>query len=285
MLPISEFARVGNVTVRTLRFYDELGLLSPAHVVPENGYRRYSPAQFARLNKIQAFKDMGFSLQDIRELLERRLAPQELRPVLEARREVLRKRVRDDVGRLERIEARLNGISAGGPQSHPTIMLRSTPGQSVVSLREKLQSYDQADELFKTLERRVDPRVLYDQRGAIFHRCLDGDGEIDCEAVRFLKHPVAAIRGLKVYESKRTRVAFTYHYGSEDSICTTYQSMTIWIAAQGYQLSAAKREIYWPVPESKGETSPLTEIQFPVTRLRGAAQNARQKPSYLRSGL
>jgi effector-binding domain-containing protein len=237
------------------------------------------------LNQIQAFKDMGFSLQEIRELLERRLAPQELCAVLEARREVLRKRVCDDTGRLERIEARLNGISAGGPQSHPTIMLRSTPGQSVVSLREKLQSYDQADELFKTLERRVDPRVLYDQRGAIFHRCLDGDGEIDCEAVRFLKHPVAAIRGLKVYESKRTRVAFTYHYGSEDSICTTYQSMTIWIAAQGYQLSAAKREIYWPVPESKGETSPLTEIQFPVTRLRGAAQNARQKPSYLRSGL
>jgi DNA-binding transcriptional MerR regulator len=279
MLPISEFARAANVTVRALRFYDELGLLSPAHVVPENGYRRYSPAQFAQLNQIQAFKDMGFSLQEIRELLERRLAPQELRAVLEVRREVLRKRVRDDAGRLERIEARLHSISAGGPQSLPTIMLRRTPEQAVVSLREKLQNYDQADELFKALEQRVDPRVLYDQRGAIFHRCLEGDGEIDCEAVRFLKHPVAAIRGLKVYKSQRTRVAFTYHYGSEDSIGTTYQSMTGWIAAQGYQLSAAKREIYWPAPESKGETSPLTEIQFPVTRLRGVARSARQKAS------
>jgi hypothetical protein len=82
-------------------------------------------------------------------------------------------------------------------------MLRTTPRQSVVSLREKLQNYDQADELFTTLERHVAPRVLYDQRGAIFHRCLEGDGEIDCEALRFLKHPVAAIRGLKVYESQR----------------------------------------------------------------------------------
>ena len=153
-------------------------------------------------------------------------------------------------------------------------MLRSTPGQSVVSLREKLQSYDQADELFKTLERRVDPRVLHDQRGAIFHRCLEGDGEIDCEAVRFLKHPVAAIRGLKVYESQRTRVAFTYHYGSEDSIYTTYQSMTGWIAAQGYQLSAAKREIYWPAPEHEGQINSLTEIQFPVIRLRGVGRSA-----------
>jgi len=115
MLQISEFARAGNVTIRALRFYDEVGLLSPAHVVPENGYRWYSPAQFAQLNQIQTLKDMGFSLQEIRELLRRRPAPAELRTFLEERWEVFRKRVRDDVGRLERIEARLNSISAGGP--------------------------------------------------------------------------------------------------------------------------------------------------------------------------
>jgi effector-binding domain-containing protein len=119
--------------------------------------------------------------------------------------------------------------------------------------------------------------VLYDQRGAIFHPCLEGDAEIYCEALRFLKHPVAAIRGLKVYGSQRARVAFTY--GSEDSSRTTYQSMTAWIAAQGYQLSPAKREIYWPEPENKDETSSLTEIQFPVARLRGAARNAQKKAS------
>jgi DNA-binding transcriptional MerR regulator len=67
MLLISEFVRAGNVTIRALRFYDELGLLSPAHVVPENGYRRYSPAQFAQVNQIQAFKDIGFSLQEIQD--------------------------------------------------------------------------------------------------------------------------------------------------------------------------------------------------------------------------
>lgn len=266
MLPIGEFARAGNVTVRTLRFYDELGLLSPAHVVPENGYRQYTPAQFGQLNQIQAFKDMGFSLQEIRELLQRHLAPEELRVVLEARREVLKKRVRDDSGRLERIEARLNSLDVGGPQLHTGILLRRMPRQTVVSFREKLQNYDQTDELFKELERRVDARILYDQRVALFHRCLEGDGEIDCEAVRFLKHPVGAIRGLKVYEVQRADVAFAYHYGSEDSIGTTYQSIAGWITAQGYQLSGAKREIYWPAPEGKDETRPLVEIQFPVTR-------------------
>jgi DNA-binding transcriptional MerR regulator len=59
MLRISEFARAGNISIWTLRFYDEVGLLSPAHVGPVNGYRWYSPAQFAELNQIQAFQDIG----------------------------------------------------------------------------------------------------------------------------------------------------------------------------------------------------------------------------------
>jgi DNA-binding transcriptional MerR regulator len=277
MLPISEFARAGNVTIRALRFYDEIGLLSPVHVVPENGYRQYSATQFAQLNQIQAFKDMGFSLKEIRELLHCRLGTSELRAVLEDRREALRKRVRDDAGRLERIEVRLNSISAGAP-SHAAVMLRSTPGQSVISLREKLQSYNQVEELFATLERRIPPRALYDQRQAIFHRCLEGDGEIDCEALRFLKRPVAAARGLRVYELPRTRVAFSYHYGAEDSISSTYQSIAQWIAAQGLLLSAAKREIYWPAAKNKTDINQLTEIQFPVTRSRAASRSAHQKP-------
>jgi hypothetical protein len=73
---------------------------------------------------------MGFSLQEKRELLEGRPAPQELRAVLAVRHEVLRKRVGDGTGRRERIAARLNSISAGGPQSHPTILLRRAPEQS-----------------------------------------------------------------------------------------------------------------------------------------------------------
>jgi effector-binding domain-containing protein len=69
------------------------------------------------------------------------------------------------------------------------------------------------------------------------------------------------------------------HYGTENSIRTSYQSMTAWITAQGYQLSPAKREIYWPAPENKGETSSLTEIQIPVARLRGAARCAQRNAS------
>ena len=70
MLTIGDFARHGRVSVRMLRHYDAIGLLRPAHVDPRSGYRFYSADQLARLNRVIALKDLGFTLAEIRELLE-----------------------------------------------------------------------------------------------------------------------------------------------------------------------------------------------------------------------
>ena len=51
MFSIGEFARLGTVSVRTLRHYDEIGLLPPAKVDPDTGYRGYSAAQLRALNR------------------------------------------------------------------------------------------------------------------------------------------------------------------------------------------------------------------------------------------
>ncbi len=86
---IGDFARLGNVSPRTLRIYSQAGLLRPAHVKPENGYRHYDPRQLAQLHQIQMFKEMGLSLGEIRELLARRWTTAELTglqfPVVQAR--------------------------------------------------------------------------------------------------------------------------------------------------------------------------------------------------------
>jgi DNA-binding transcriptional MerR regulator len=50
MFSIGEFARLGGVSVRTLRHYDEIGLLRPATVDPDTGYRGYSGTQLGQIN-------------------------------------------------------------------------------------------------------------------------------------------------------------------------------------------------------------------------------------------
>jgi DNA-binding transcriptional MerR regulator len=69
MFSIGEFARLGTVSVRTLRHYDEIGLLRPARVDPETGYRGYSADQLGQLNRIIALKELGLSLAQVRRLL------------------------------------------------------------------------------------------------------------------------------------------------------------------------------------------------------------------------
>jgi DNA-binding transcriptional MerR regulator len=267
MLRISEFARAANVTIRTLRFYDHVGLLRPAHVSPESGYRGYNPAQFAELSRIQTFKDMGFALGEILQLLRNPLPANELRRVLLERREVLRGRVREDVGRLARIEARLGSLEEPG-NSAPLVLFGETREQWVASVREKLASYEETDALFAELERKIDPALLGEGRATIWHSCIESEGKIDCEAVCFLKRRAPARQGLKSYTLAPVSIAFAYHYGSEESIGKTYQSIAHGIAERGYRLAGAKREVYWPTSSARGESGSLTEVQFPIGRSR-----------------
>ncbi|GAC1633786.1 MAG: MerR family transcriptional regulator [Ktedonobacteraceae bacterium] len=65
---ISEFAHKASVSVRTLRYYDKVGLLSPS-TYTESGYRLYTDTDFLRLQQILALKFLGFSLQEIQHCL------------------------------------------------------------------------------------------------------------------------------------------------------------------------------------------------------------------------
>jgi DNA-binding transcriptional MerR regulator len=69
MFRIGDFSRLARVTIKTLHHYDEAGLLQPSHVDPQSGYRYYTAAQLETLQRILLLKDLGFALEQIRELL------------------------------------------------------------------------------------------------------------------------------------------------------------------------------------------------------------------------
>jgi DNA-binding transcriptional MerR regulator len=92
MFSIGEFARFAGVSVRTVRYYDEVGLLPPVAVDPATGYRSYGADQLARLHRIVALKELGLSLRQLQPLLDD-LDPAELRGMLQLRRAELEDRV------------------------------------------------------------------------------------------------------------------------------------------------------------------------------------------------
>ena len=68
-----QFAVIGNVGRKALRLYEEAGILVPACVNEENGYHYYTPQQLVDLEKIKAYRKIGFSLMEIRQILEGKL--------------------------------------------------------------------------------------------------------------------------------------------------------------------------------------------------------------------
>ncbi|MDO5425991.1 MAG: MerR family transcriptional regulator [Eubacteriales bacterium] len=66
---VKQLARLSGVTTRTLRYYDEIGLLKPERTA-ENGYRIYGQAQVDLLQQILFYRELGMSLGDIREILD-----------------------------------------------------------------------------------------------------------------------------------------------------------------------------------------------------------------------
>lgn len=108
-LTVKKLAKMSGVSVRTLHFYDEIGLLKPAYVA-DNGYRYYEEEQLFRLQQILFFKEFGFELKQIEDIVTQ--ADFDQAQALLAHREVLlskKKRLTQLIKTLEQTIKRLNG--------------------------------------------------------------------------------------------------------------------------------------------------------------------------------
>lgn len=71
LIPIGKMAKANNVSIATLRLYDEMGLIKPVFFDPQTNYRYYDVNQTSRLDLIRYMRDMGMSIKDISLLLEK----------------------------------------------------------------------------------------------------------------------------------------------------------------------------------------------------------------------
>jgi len=112
-LSIGEAAQRLGVSVRTLRWYDEIGLVKPAQV-GENGYRYYDREALARLQQALFYRELGFSLKEITPLLQ---APEEeRRRALEAHRSLLELKIQQLEGLVALVDDTLGGTTMTKPR-------------------------------------------------------------------------------------------------------------------------------------------------------------------------
>ena len=106
MLKISQFAHIGMVSIKTLRYYDEQGLLQPPFVDEFSGYRYYEASQLAQLNSILSLKDLGFSLEQVRAVFKTGMEARQIRLLLGQKEEELASMAHELGERLNRVRVR-----------------------------------------------------------------------------------------------------------------------------------------------------------------------------------
>jgi DNA-binding transcriptional MerR regulator len=142
---IGTVARLAQVSVRTLRHYDDIGLLKPARVDPQTGYRSYAPEQLHRLHRILVLRDLGVPLAEITDLLEDEVSVEQMRGILRLRQAEARARLTVQTDQLARVEARLSQLEEGSMTGYEVIVKRLDPVR-VVALSEDLVDHNQIGE-------------------------------------------------------------------------------------------------------------------------------------------
>ncbi len=283
MLKIGEFAWLGQVTVETLRHYDRLGLLKPAHLDPLTDYRYYTLDQLPRLNRILALKDLGLVLEDILRLLDDNIEAGGIRSILQAQQAELTRQVQASQQRLARVAARLKQIELEGKMPEHEVLLKTVEAQWIASARQTLSSWDQevfgptlsgmftqvGDYLNGQDVKPVGPGI------ALYHadRLVQPDserGEPDIETALPIAGPMPDGDGITVRQMPQTQVAYTVHRGSFAGLLAAKQAIVAWVEANGYQHAGPICEVYLHFDDDHqaNQDSPhhITEIQLPVTK-------------------
>ncbi|MGL1893681.1 MAG: MerR family transcriptional regulator [Spirochaetaceae bacterium] len=279
MYKIGDFSRMGQVSVRMLRHYDQIGLLKPEGVDAFSGYRNYSIKQLPTLNRILFLKDLGFSLQQISELLLKNLPLDELKSIHRERQEKLEKEMFQAKSQLAMVKLRLEQIENEGKEPLYEVMEKSAGSFIFASIRRIIPEIkDMAfycktihEELYQKLnECGVTPGA---PETTLYHNKEYKEENIDVEIGVKLNKDYRDLTKLpkdliiRKVESE-TRVASLLYKGPYENTISGVLELLNWIGLNNWHITGAVREIQLsgPTHDENGivQSDPVSELQIPI---------------------
>ena len=271
MFRIGDFSRIARVSARLLRFYDEIGLFAPAHADPQSGYRHYTVAQLAQLDRITVLKDLGFSLEQVRDIVNAGVDAAELRSMLLLRRADVERTLAAEAQRLRHIESRIAQIETDGHLSSEDVVMRAEPARQFVSMRRTVGSFAEARDVIGALRQRVKPLLPRRHAGQLV--VVAHSAQFDPEALDlefgFAFDLEAPIRlptdsGLALGELPAVeRLAVCVRTGLPDEAHVATARIGAFLAQRGNALAGPSREAFLHLAEQDRMQESVVEMQFP----------------------
>jgi len=268
MLRIGDFARLGGVTVRALRHYDEERLLAPARVDEATGYRSYQFDQLGALDRILALRDLGFSVADVRALLSSDGDVRALTERLRQQRARLAAELERQASRLRRLEALQRAIESDPAAPELSVRVRPIKDVRALTKRVRVSAPGTVTELFEETEARAARDRADLSPFLIFHE--PREVEVCIPVRQGCRAP-----GVRVVPGVALAGSITYS-GSYEQTRPLHARMVRWLARSGLRAAGALREVYhrfgadqrgYRLPARRLAARPeqfVTELQVPA---------------------
>lgn len=273
MLSIGEFSKICEVSTKTLRYYDEIGLIHPDQINPENGYRYYSISQLKTMLYINRLKSYHFSLEEIKEILEGEAdqSEEKLRLALNRKRREIQeklhayeytlKQMNQDILNLEQ------GIHLMSYLDDIEVQLVETGSMNILYMRQMMSSDDYAlgygryySRLYEKIAR--EKLTLVGTPMTIYHSPEYHPAGNDTEFALPIKEAVKGTRDLCGGLCARSVLK-----GAYSNLTSVYAKLREWVENEGYALTQSPYEVYVTDPyEALTAEEMVTEVYFPVTK-------------------
>lgn len=265
MLRIGQFSKLAKVTIKTLRYYDKIGLLKPAMIDTSSSYRYYTEEQLQIVQQITTYKAAGLSNENILKLINQNTNE---RTVLEHQKQVLLEREKELKKALLCIDELL---SENKKQSYEATLI-TVPARLVYCCRGYVPNEECIHDFIKAsiIElKKSNPNVKPsepDYCGIIYPHDEYRESNIFIEYVQSVDRVGVNTKTLKFKEIEPITAVSVLHSGGYENLRDAYLFAVNWASANGYALTGEPRERYINGAWNKKHVSEwLTELQLPVT--------------------
>lgn len=264
MMTIGEFSRICFVTKKTLRHYDEIGLLRPEHTA-ENGYRYYTVGQLRTMLLINRLKSYGFSLPEVSAALA---CPDEalLAEKLAEKRRQMEQGMENTARLLRQMEADMDKLNRRIDIMEQNIIVKQVElqPQTIFGLRKRIDIKDFPaffGELFAAIGQNKLPPA--GPPLAFYHEAEFNPQNTDIE----LAVPVAeGTPGSRVLAGGPHAMATLLGAYDTDAFTAAYSALMEWVEQNGYRLAGAPYDKYVRGGDDCKPEEYITEIYFPLMK-------------------
>ncbi|HWC58920.1 MAG TPA: MerR family transcriptional regulator [Verrucomicrobiae bacterium] len=264
---IGEFSQITGLSVKTLRFYHEKGILVPSSVDESTGYRFYDASKIEKARIIMRLRQMEFSIEDIGAVLGQCADEADILSYLERQKNILQQRIREDrdiVRSLDQIIADEKSAKEILENGKFAVEEKNIESILIAGIRIK-GKYSDCGKGFGQLGKAVG-RYIIDKALCLYYDGEYREADADFEPCFPIRKEVS-VEGVSIRTLPACRCLTLVHRGSYDQLGRSYAKILSEVEHRKSKISLPTREVYLKGPGIIFKGNPknyLTEIQLPI---------------------